>query len=425
MNRFVAYDVTRLLVRYAVPSPNGIDRIDLAYARHFLGKPGAAGSGVYMHDLQPALRQAALLDGKVVAALLSEIEANWQAGPADASSGYQRVVDFLRGTSTAKAGQTSSPPARSAVPSSRVTRLRLLRPSGLRRALFERIPTGAAFIHTTHYPHDHFFRWLRLRPDVKPVFFIHDLLPLQFPEYFAPGHIAEHHRAMAIFARYAHAAIVNTHVVEQQVRRFLAARDRRDIPVLVRPIPADPIFAAPQEAAPDLADRPYFVVCGTIEPRKNHLLLLHVWRELSRQWGERTPKLVVIGRRGWENENVVDLLDRSHELRPHVIEIGGMPTAAVARLMAGARALLMPSFAEGYGLPIVEARAAGAPVIAADIPVFREIALEATFRPPLDGIGWLEAIKSHVDRPASPRAAVSFGSTSAYFAEVEAFIQSL
>jgi glycosyltransferase involved in cell wall biosynthesis len=86
---------------------------------------------------------------------------------------------------------------------------------------------------------------------------------------------------------------------------------------------------------------------------------------------------------------------------------------------------LMPSFAEGYGLPIVEARAAGAPVIAADIPVFREVAPEAMFRPPLDGVGWLEAIKSHTDRPVPPRSAANLRTLSGYFAEVEAFIQSL
>jgi glycosyltransferase involved in cell wall biosynthesis len=379
-----------------------------------------------LHGLQRAThdRRPALLDGKTVAALLTEIEASWLTGPADALSGYQSVKDFLRGASPAMTGKRA-PSAPAGASSNRFVRLRLLRPNGLRRALFDRIPTGAAFIHTTHYPHDHFFRWLKHRQDVKPIFLIHDLLPSQFPEYFPPGHIAEHRRAMEIFARHGAAAIVNTRAVEQQVKSFLAARGGRDIPVLVRPIPPDPIFAGSQDGDPDLAGIAYFVVCGTIEPRKNHLLLLHVWRELSRQWGARTPKLVVIGRRGWENENVVDLLDRSHELRRHVIEIGGMPTAGVARLMAGAKALLMPSFAEGYGLPIVEARAAGAPVIAADIPVFREVAPDATFRPPLDGMGWLEAIKSHADRPAASRPTVNPGSLSDYFSEVEAFIQSL
>ncbi len=64
-------------------------------------------------------------------------------------------------------------------------------------------------------------------------------------------------------------------------------------------------------------------------------------------------------------------------------------------VIARARALLMASFGEGYGLPIVEARAVGTPVIAFDIPVFREIAPEATFRHPLDGPGWIATIEEY------------------------------
>jgi glycosyltransferase involved in cell wall biosynthesis len=420
MSSFVAYDVTRLLMRCAVPSPNGIDRIDLAYARHFIEKSNPSSAGVLMlQALQPAL-----LDRKTLIALLSEIEASWRAGQDETLDNYASVKDRLLGADTIpreRAGSSAGPSALAR----RLAPLHLLHPRGLRRAIFGRMPAGAVFMHTTHYHSESLFRWLGHRRDVKSVFFIHDLLPLQFPEYFAPTHIAQHRRALEIFARRGRAMIVNTNAVEREMSRFLHARGRRDISVLVRPIPPDPIFAASRGADADLAGVPYFVVCGTIEPRKNHLLLLHVWRELSRQWGERTPKLVVIGRRGWENENVVDLLDRSHELRRHVIEIGGMPTAGVARLMAGARALLMPSFAEGYGLPSVEARAAGAPVIAADIPVFREVAPEATFRPPLDGVGWLEAIKSHADRPAAPRPIGDHGTMNDYFTEIEAFIRSL
>ena len=416
MSGFVAYDVTRLMIRCAVPSPNGIDRIDLAYARHLLGNPKAA--GVFLHGLQPAL-----LDHARLALLLSEIEASWRDGP-DSTVGYERVRNFL--LEIPERCRDELPVRGAAV--TRLAPLRFLSPRALGRELLARMPTGSVFVHTTHYPQRYLFRWLQRRRDVRAVFLVHDLLPLQFPEYFAPAHIAEHRRAMEIFARYGQAAIVNTHVVADQITTFLRVRGRNDVPILVRPIPADPIFAAGQPD-PMLVEIPYFVVCGTIEPRKNHLLLLHVWRELARRWGSHTPKLVVVGRRGWENENVVDLLDRSHELRPHVIEIGGLPTRAVARLVAGARALLMPSFGEGYGLPIVEARAMGTPVIASDIAVFREIAPEATFCAPLDGIGWLDAIMTHAKKPTRtftvPPLDPSADAMSDYFAAVDAFLASV
>jgi glycosyltransferase involved in cell wall biosynthesis len=417
----IAYDVTRLVRRYAVPSPNGIDRIDIAYARHFIAAGRPENTGIYLHALRPAV-----LHHDTLVSLLDEIAASWRDGPGESAVCYEAVKAYLLGQTQDRPAPIRDRPALF----QRLAPLRILRPRALGRFLFAPVPRGAAFVHTTHFPSAHLFRWLAGRGDVKPVFFIHDLLPLHFPEYFAPAHIAEHRHALDIFVRYARGAIVNTRVVAQQLHDLLRRHGRRDLPVLVQPIPPDPIFCAKHGSDPELAAVSYFIVCGTIEPRKNHLMLLHVWRALARRHGTRTPKLLVIGRRGWENENVVDLLDRSRELRAHVIEIAGLPTAGVARLIAGARALLMPSFAEGYGLPIVEARAAGTPVIAADIPVFREIAPEATFRAPLDGSGWLAAIEEHAEetrmRRVSPVGQGSSADAGAiYFAAVERFIRSL
>ncbi|HEU0215442.1 MAG TPA: glycosyltransferase family 1 protein [Stellaceae bacterium] len=417
----IAYDVTRLVRRYGAPSPNGIDRIDIAFARHFLPNAETANVGVYLlAHLRPSL-----METRELARLLGEVEQRWNRGRSAGGSTYETVKARLLGNHHPASGSRPASSEDGAVARLGTTSRLLRRPRAFGRFVFASIPPGAVFLHGTHLPKPQLFHWLAKRQDVTPVFFIHDLLPLQFPEYFAPTHIDEHRRAMDIFARYGRAAIVNTNVVAQQVRELLRGRGRRDIPMLVRPMPPDPVFAASRDRDPELGDVPYFVVCGTIEPRKNHLILLHVWRELSRQWRDRTPKLMVIGRRGWENENVVDLLDRSHEIHEHVIEIDGLASADMARLFAGARALLMPSFAEGYGLPIVEARATGTPVIAADIPPFREIAPEATFRRPLDGTGWLAAIKAHAEGHPPPLCETSAETAAGYFSAVEAFIRSL
>ena len=58
-----------------------------------------------------------------------------------------------------------------------------------------------------------------------------------------------------------------------------------------------------------LANAAFFIVRGTIEPRKNHLLLLRVWRRLIERFGQDAPKLVVIGKRGWNNKEVVSTLE--------------------------------------------------------------------------------------------------------------------
>lgn len=116
--------------------------------------------------------------------------------------------------------------------------------------------------------------------------------------------------------------------------------------------------------------------------------------------------LVLIGRRGWENENVIDMLDRAEALRGHVIEAGEVSDNRMQALVAHARAMLMPSFAEGFGMPVVEALAAGVPVICSDIQAHREVGAEAPdYLDPLDGLGWMRLIEAYAVADSRERAA--------------------
>jgi len=210
----------------------------------------------------------------------------------------------------------------------------------------------------------------------------------------------------------------------------MADRGRAGIPILVAPLPP------PAHGASHIQDNgsapPYYVVVGTIEARKNHLLLLNVWRSLARGPGP-APRLVVVGARGWDSEQALDLLERSRLLAPHVMEVSGLGTPGLQRLIGGARALLAPSFEEGYGLPIAEALAVGTPVVASDIPVFREISQgQALLLDPTDGPAW-RAMIAEMTADKSPlrekwRAAAAryrAPDWGGYFAEVERFLAEL
>ena len=110
--------------------------------------------------------------------------------------------------------------------------------------------------------------------------------------------------------------------------------------------------------------------------------------------GDQAPRLVLIGRYGWENEAVLDHLQRSPNLQGLVHQVENLPDTALADLMSGAQAVLAPSSVEGFDLPAVEACALGVPLIASDIPAHRELVSQAILIDPLDGLGWLTALEA-------------------------------
>lgn len=123
---------------------------------------------------------------------------------------------------------------------------------------------------------------------------------------------------------------------------------------------------------------PYFVCLSTIEPRKNHRLLLDIWAEFHDTLPEdKIPHLHIVGRRGWLNEDVFETLDTAAFMGKTAFEHGQVPDKQLGPLLKGARALLFPSFAEGFGYPLVEALQMQVPVICSDLPSFFEITSDA------------------------------------------------
>jgi glycosyltransferase involved in cell wall biosynthesis len=227
---------------------------------------------------------------------------------------------------------------------------------------------------------------------------LHDVIPLEYPEFFPFGEYQLHGKMVDHTARYASGLIVPTVAARESVLKALRLRGRAEIPVETAPLPVTPIFLEKDRPDEELGEHDYFVICGAIEPRKNHLLLLNVWRELVRRRGERAPKLVVVGSPIWGVAPLLRQLERCRLPQGQVIFARGLSSPALRRLIANAKALLMPSFAEGFGLPVIEALAVGTPVIASDLPAHREIAGDlAVYRDPTDETGWLKDICMFAD----------------------------
>jgi glycosyltransferase involved in cell wall biosynthesis len=388
MRRPIAYDVTHLVSRMAARAMTGIDRIDLAYGRHFADAGDSDVFAAFCRGQGPHI-----MDATKLRQIVRQVQSgSWEYASLEDDDNFTRIRNWLdgkpRGAEDARALITPRLGA-----GNRLAAELWRAHCRLARSSRDMLRDGIYLNIAEHWlEHHHYFDWLGERPDVEAVFFVHDLLPLDYPEYFRPDYDAVFLRRFETIAKRGTAFIVSTNVVRDRLAQALAAA-KPDAPIYVAPLPSPLALSGDAEIELELPAHPYFILVSTIEPRKNHLLVLNIWRELAATLGDDTPRLVLIGSRGWENEQVIDMLDRCEGVAKYVLRSARLSRPGLAWLMAHAQALLMPSFDEGYGLPIVEALSLGTPVIASDIPTFREVTRGcALLLSPIDGLAWADAI---------------------------------
>ncbi len=364
----IILDVSRLLSRVLHSTPTGIDRVEMAYAQ---GLPKLVGKHLRFAATHP-LGFYSSLSTDAVQDFLAEIAQRWREGGVDETR-RERWRHILR------MGALACRRAGVGAVSGRTTYLHLSPRSLEREGQYQRV----------------------LRKErARLVCFLHDLIPLQYPHFARPKSVALFERRLQTILRLADGLLVNSQTTAMALKPYLKGLSR-DVPVHIAPLGVSPVSVPPVLLR---SGEPYFVVVSTIEPRKNHLLLLQIWQQLFAELGpEKCPILVLVGRRGWENENVIAVLDRCVAIKHVICEFGRLSDQAMARLLRGATALLSPSFAEGYGLPVAEALAMGVPVIASDIPAHREVGRDVPdYLDPLDGPAWRSMILEYCE-PASLR----------------------
>jgi len=377
----VLIDVTRLLYRrWAGRLPTGIDRVALEYVRHFGARARALlVAGPVTSVLSPA-------DSAAAFCMLLEPAVN-----GGASAARLFVKAFLRGW-----------------PGSGGDLLLRISHTGLEK------PGHVAALR---------------RHGARMVVFVHDLIPLTHPQYCRSGLGAEQEARLRGALGFARGVIANSSDTLRVLEQWAGAAGIPLPPAVVAPLASS---LPPPEPAPRPIASPYFVVLGTIEARKNHVLLLRIWQRLVARLGAAAPRLVVVGRRGWGAAEAIELLEKA-EPRALAEERGRCTDAELVSLLRHAQALLYPSFAEGYGIPVAEALALGCPVIASDLPALREAGGEAPeYLSPLDAPGWESAILDYANASAPRRAAQlerlrNFrpGSWPQHFETVDRFLESL
>jgi glycosyltransferase involved in cell wall biosynthesis len=367
-------DLTRLVRRAAFPHPTGIDRVERAYLRHLLRDFDGS-----VHALVRTGRRFAVLDRKGMGLLDARLQ---QGGPWDAPRLRDRL---LRRPGPAAAAETAA----------RALSVDMVSMSALPAILARRLPPGTVYLNVGHTNlDDEVFDAVRAVRDSGSVVMVHDTIPLDFPALQRDGTPALFRRRMESVARHAGRVVTPSWAVAGDVARHFIPFGRVP-PVTIAPpgidIRGQAATTAPLGAA---TDRPWFVCLGTIEPRKNHALLLDLWEDLHATLPEaRIPRLFIVGRRGWKNDAVFARLDALPSSGSTVVELGDLADDALKALVAGAAGLLQPSIAEGFGFPPHEALALGTPAVCAPLPVYREtLGNAAIYADPGDLYQWRNAV---------------------------------
>jgi glycosyltransferase involved in cell wall biosynthesis len=216
-----------------------------------------------------------------------------------------------------------------------------------------------------------------------PVYFVvYDLLPVLTPERFKLSVQRGHRRWLEVVST-ADGAVCISRAVADELRVWMSANE----PDRYRPFRigwfhlgadiqhSDPTSGLPDDAAETLrklTSRPTFLLVGTIEPRKGHVQTLDAFEGL---WGDQADvNLVFVGKQGWLLEPFFARLRDHPELGRRLFWLDGVSDEYLEQIYRAVTCLIAPSEGEGFGLPLIEAAQHRTPIIARDIPIFREVA---------------------------------------------------
>ncbi|MBY0582057.1 MAG: glycosyltransferase [Sphingomonas sp.] len=216
---------------------------------------------------------------------------------------------------------------------------------------------------------------------------IYDLLPVLVPEVFPDGASEGHQRWLEAVAQFDGAVCISRAVADELQAWLQTFGPQRERPFAVKwfHLGADTENSAPSTGLPgdatktisSLSVTPSFLSVGTIEPRKGQAQTLSAFELL---WARGVDaNLVLVGQQGWKMEGLIKRLQNHPEFGKRLFWLAGISDEYLDKVYAASTCLIAASEGEGFGLPLIEAAQHKLPIIARDIPVFREVAGEHAF----------------------------------------------
>lgn len=243
---------------------------------------------------------------------------------------------------------------------------------------------------------------------VRIVLLVHDLIPLEFPQFVHPMSARGFQRWLDATVPHVDGIVTVSQTVRDAVRSYIDRRFGDDglatsrIESLAMGVKLDESVAGGDVRQVVRTAEGAYLTVSTLEPRKNHALVLDAF---ERVW-QRFPKtrLCIVGQEGWLVDDLVARIRTHPKLGRELLWFEDLTDTELAWLYRHGKALVFPSLAEGYGLPIAEALLNGLTVLASDTPIHREVAGEfAVYFDSVDSGSLAGLIEAWEDgRPVSP-----------------------
>lgn len=254
---------------------------------------------------------------------------------------------------------------------------------------------------------------------VKIYFVVYDLLVIHRPDWTSTEAAIGFENWLKSVAQVASGLICISQAVADEVVFWLTQHPpvRHTLPSIQSfHMGADVLSSSPSMGLPKNADvvlkkltmRPSFLSVGTIEPRKGHRQMLAAFEQLWTQGAD--VNLVFIGKKGWMMDAFAAAIKRHPELNNRFFWLDGISDEYLEKIYQASSCLLAASEGEGFGLPLIEAARHGLPLLARDLPVFREVAGEyAMYFSGLEAHELAQAVMHWLDKNAQGLAPQSKG----------------
>lgn len=208
-------------------------------------------------------------------------------------------------------------------------------------------------------------------------FLICDLLPVERSDWFSPNNVLRYKAWLDTIVGLAEGFLCISDQTDQDLRRVLAARYglhvgyRTSVTPMghdIRESLLEPMAASNTSVRFDII-APFFLMVGTLEPRKGHADIIAAYSQLWKQGSDH--RLVLVGRMGWAVEELRDAIRSHSEYGGKLLWFDNVGDLELERIYRACRGVIIASHAEGFGLPLIEALGYDKPVLARDLPIFR------------------------------------------------------